>query len=199
MPRSRVWIALDRGFHVETGRGRNRPNHHVVVEVKGGPGAAVSSLVTRYRPATSSFDRGRVAPGGVRPSRTGPIRTRTNRRTGKPSPASMRRTSRLRPSPMTRATAEAPLRASTTVALIALASPSSNGIPAVSRRRAARDTSPLTSTRYSFSTPYRGCWIRWASSPSFVRISSPSESRSSRPTGKTRGPSGMRSRRDRAA
>ena len=47
--------------------------------------------------------------------------------------------------------------------------------------------SVLSSTaRYSFSTLYRGCVRRFASSPSFVKISSPSVFLSSRPTGYTR-------------
>src|SRR6266536_1399288 len=93
-------------------------------------------------------------------------------------------------------TADFPAPRCTASARIARASPSSRPIPSVSCRMALRDTAPVTSTRYSFSTPWDGCWSRLARAPSLVRRSKPSDSRSSRPTGNTRGPFGMNSARD---
>ena len=79
-----------------------------------------------------------------------------------------------------------------TRALAALAWPSSSSTPVRSSPRCFGVGTPSTSARYSFSTPNRGCVRPLARSPSFVRRRSPSVSRSSRPTGKTRGPSGGR-------
>src|SRR6266545_3468723 len=93
-------------------------------------------------------------------------------------------------------TADFPAPRCTASARIARASPSSRPIPSVSCRMALRDTAPVTATRYSFSTPWDGCWSRLARAPSLVRRSKPSDSRSSRPTGNTRGPFGMNSARD---
>ena len=51
---------------------------------------------------------------------------------------------------------------------------------------------PSTSARYSLATPWEGWVSSWARSPSLVSISRPSVSRSSRPTGNTRGSAGTR-------
>ena len=61
--------------------------------------------------------------------------------------------------------------------------PSSTGADSTGR---ARSASPVTHTRYSFSTPWEGWVSRWVNAPSSVRRSRPSESMSSRPTGHTR-------------
>ena len=66
-------------------------------------------------------------------------------------------------------------------------SPSST-VPRTSLAFAGPSGTPLTFARYSRSTPYRGCATRIANSPSLVRITSPSEWKSRRPTGYTRSP-----------
>ena len=58
---------------------------------------------------------------------------------------------------------------------------------------AGRRGPALTSATYSLSTPWEGWVSSWARAPSLVRINRPSVSRSSRPTGKTRGSAGTRS------
>ena len=100
----------------------------------------------------------------------------------------MRRIWRFRPSWMTIRSSDG----ATTATRAGAVMPSSSSTPSRRRRTSPADGSPSTWTRYSLGTPNEGWVSRWVSSPSLVTMMSPSESRSSRPTGKTRGSGGTR-------
>ena len=142
---------------------------------------------------TSSVVSSRHSPGFSRRSVSGPMRTRTSRRTGWPTASHILRICRLRPSWM--AIRSTPGEGWVTFA--GAVTPSSRATPSRSVRMASgltlRPAATSTSARYSFSTPIDGWATRLASSPSLVSSRRPSVSASSRPTGNTRGLAGTRS------
>ena len=149
--------------------------------------AGVARPAAPARARTSGGVNTRQCPGASPVSRSGPIRVRTRRRAGWPMASHIRRTCRFLPSWMT--SRRTPGASTPTTA--GAVRPSSSSTPCRSARRApAAGVPPWTSATYSFSTPWDG-WVRsCVSDPSLVRIRSPSVSRSSRPTGKTRGSGG---------
>ncbi len=133
--------------------------------------AALSTLAA-YRPRTSSVRSARHRPGRSAVSVTWPTRVRTSLRTGWPTASSMRRTWRLRPSWITMRNTFGATCPTTAGAV----RPSSRSTPSRNRRSSPGPGVPSTSARYSLATPWEGWASRWASSPSFVRMMSPSVS-----------------------
>ena len=117
---------------------------------------------------------------------------RSNRLTCKPTASNIRRTSRFRPSRSVtryhRLTPEGPEGWLPASIRSNLARPSSSSIPVSSRCWICPLNSPETRTAYSRSIPWRGCIMRFASSPESVNSNSPELLRSSRPTATQRVP-----------
>src|SRR3954447_17227197 len=147
----------------------------------------------------STADSSRTSPRRMPYSRSVPKRMRTSRLTETPAAKNIRRIWRFMPcssvtryqvssrtgrpirSPIWRTSAEVAGRRFTRRAL-----PSSRSTPRSSVARCSASSGRSMPTAYSRSTSWLGWSMRCAQSPSFVSSSSPSESRSSRPTGNNR-------------
>ena len=152
-------------------------------------GACCGPRNALFKAASSSVVKSRDLPGSSGPSISGPTRVRRSRKIGKPTVSAMRRTWRLRPSRIVkRSKASAPLRRIilTRAGAVMRVSPSSM-TPSRSFCICSGVGCPRTHASYSFSTSWLGCIMRCARSPSLVKRISPSLSKSSRPTGYTRG------------
>ncbi len=135
----------------------------------------------------------RYPPRGIPATDSGPTRTRESLVTSIPALSIMRRTIRFIPS-CTTTDSSTPSAVSRTMRN----SWGTTRLPSIStplrmRSMTRSDGFCGVSTRYSLVSPYRGCMTRFATSPSLVKSSSPSVSRSSRPTGNSRGSLGKSS------
>ena len=139
------------------------------------------------RAFSSDLVSSRYSPGCSIPSFTAPMALRRRRITSSPTASHIRRISRFLPSRMV---ISSTVRSGSSVTTLITAGwvrvPSSSSTPWLRATTCSSVARGRTVTRYSLLTPWEGCIIRLAKSPSLVSRSRPSLSRSRRPTGNTR-------------
>src|SRR5829696_4438268 len=151
-----------------------------------------SHEVLHLMASSSEGVRARYSPSGRSPRVAGPTRVLCREINASPTAIQALRIMRLRPSWMVRSRVVVSLKRLRFVISGGCILPSSRVGPAARAARASLGTGFSRVRRYCLSICDEGWVMRWASLPSFVRISSPVVAASRRPAGTTPGTSGMR-------